>query len=56
MDLHVTVQRQQELINKLHEDMQVIYNRNRDLEKKVSDLQIALLDSGKAFSKIKIDK
>ena len=51
MDLHVTVQRQQELINKLNKDMQVIYDRNRDLEQKVSDLQIALLASGKAFRK-----
>ena len=43
-----------EQITKLHEDMQVIYDRNRDLEKKVSDIQIALLASSKAFSKIKI--
>ena len=45
------IQRQQEQITKLHEDMQVIYDRNRDLEQKVSDLQIALLASGKAFRK-----
>ena len=43
-----------EQITKLHEDMQVIYDRNRDLETKVSDIQIALLASSKAFSKIKI--
>ena len=49
--VHAVLQVQQELINKLSKDMQVIYDRNRDLEQKVSDLQIALLASGKAFRK-----
>jgi hypothetical protein len=49
--VHAVLQTQQELINKLSKDMQVIYDRNRDLEQKVSDLQIALLASGKAFRK-----
>ena len=37
--LNVTVQRQQEQITKLHEDMQVIYDRNRGLEKEVNRIK-----------------
>ena len=37
--LNVTVQRQQEQISKLHEDMQVIYDRNRGLEKEVNRIK-----------------
>jgi len=33
------VQRQQEQITKLHEDMQVIYDRNRGLEKEVNRIK-----------------
>jgi hypothetical protein len=37
--VHAVLQRQQELINKLHEDMQVIYDRNRGLEKEVNRIK-----------------
>ena len=37
--VQAVLQRQQELINKLHEDMQVIYDRNRGLEKEVNRIK-----------------
>jgi hypothetical protein len=37
--VHAVLQTQQELINKLHEDMQVIYDRNRGLEKEVNRIK-----------------
>ena len=46
------IQRQQEQITKLHEDMQVIYDRNRKLEHEVLDIKIALRNANDAFSKI----
>jgi len=37
--VQAVLQRQQELINKLHKDMQVIYDRNRGLEKEVNRIK-----------------
>ena len=37
--VQAVLQKQQELINKLHEDMQVIYDRNRGLEKEVNRIK-----------------
>ena len=46
------IQRQQEQITKLQESMQVIYDRNRQLEGEVIDIKIALRNAKDAFIKI----
>jgi hypothetical protein len=46
------IQRQQEQITKLDESMQVIYDRNRQLEHEVIDIKIALRNAKDAFIKI----